>query len=191
LKKRIAIFASGSGTNAEEIIKYFKNSSIAEVALVLSNKPSAYVLERAGKHGIGRHVFDRKSLYETGKVAELLEQHKIDFIVLAGFLWLFPDDLVKKYPGRIVNIHPALLPKYGGKGMYGMKVHEAVVQNNERESGITIHFVNERYDEGQVIFQAKCRVDSSDSPDEVAKKVHELEYRHYPEVIEQCIKNLN
>ncbi|HBH25401.1 MAG TPA: phosphoribosylglycinamide formyltransferase [Cytophagales bacterium] len=191
MKKRIAIFASGSGTNAEEIIKYFKNSSIAEVALVLSNKPSAYVLERAGKHGIGRHVFDRKSLYETGKVAELLEQHKIDFIVLAGFLWLFPDDLVKKYPGRIVNIHPALLPKYGGKGMYGMKVHEAVVQNNERESGITIHFVNERYDEGQVIFQAKCRVDSSDSPDEVAKKVHELEYRHYPEVIEQCIKNLN
>mgnify|MGYP006284925185 CR=1 FL=1 len=191
MKKRIAIFASGSGTNAEEIIKYFKNSSIAEVVLVLSNKPSAYVLERAGKHGIDRHVFDRISLYETGEVAELLEQHKIDFIVLAGFLWLFPDDLVKKYTGRIVNIHPALLPKYGGKGMYGMKVHEAVVQNNERESGITIHFVNERYDEGQVIFQAKCRVDSSDSPVEVAKKVHELEYRHYPEVIEQCIKNLN
>ncbi len=187
-KKNIAIFASGSGTNAEEIMKHFQKSAVGEVSLVLSNNASAYVLERARKYQVDTMLFNRQVLNETTAVDEKLEEKNIDFIVLAGFMLLFPERLIKKYPNKIVNIHPALLPKYGGKGMYGMYVHEAVVKNRESESGITIHWVNEIYDEGKIIFQATCPVGPKDTPEDVATKVHQLEYEHYPKVIESLLK---
>lgn len=190
MRKKIAIFASGSGTNAEAIIQHFTKSEVADVALVLSNKPKAYVLERAAKYNVDTFVFNRPTFYETDEVIKVLQAHQIDFIVLAGFLWLIPDYLIQSFSQKIVNIHPALLPKYGGRGMYGMRVHEAVVENGEKESGITIHYVNEHYDEGQVIFQAKCTVDTTDTAEDVAQKIHKLEYAHFPEVIEDCIKSL-
>ena len=184
---KIALFASGSGTNVENITKYFKNNSDIEITLVLSNKPDAYVLERAKKLGVKSVVFNRDQFYNTNNVLSILKKENIDFIVLAGFLWLIPDNLLQAYPQKIINIHPALLPKYGGKGMYGNKVHIAVVDNNEKESGITIHYVNEKYDEGDIIFQAKCEVLPNDTPDDVASKVHNLEYKHFPEVIEKVV----
>lgn len=185
--KKISIFASGSGTNAENIIRYFSGSDHARVALVLSNKPEAPVLQKAAGLGVATSVFDRKALYETGEVAGMLESNHIDLVVLAGFLWLVPKNILEKYPGRIVNIHPALLPGYGGKGMYGKKVHEAVIAAGDRESGITIHKVNEAYDEGDVIFQARCRVLPTDTADSLANRIHELEYRHYPVVIDEFL----
>lgn len=154
---------------------------------MLSNNPKAFVLQRAENHHIPHFVFDRTEYYKERKVDDILEQNGINFIVLAGFMWLVPKRFVQKYPNRIVNIHPALLPKYGGKGMYGNFVHEAVKQNKETESGITIHWVNEAYDEGNIIFQAKCKLDPNDSPTDIANKVHKLEYEHYPRVIEQAI----
>ena len=186
--KKIAIFASGSGTNAQNIAQYFNNKAFVKVALILSNRPDAYVLKRAENMGIPHLAFNRKAFYESNRIPDLLESHQIDFIVLAGFLWLIPENLLQAYPNRIVNIHPALLPKYGGRGMYGDRVHEAVIENNEKESGISIHYVNEKYDEGQIIFQAKCPVEQDDSPETLAKKVHKLEYEHYPKVIEELIK---
>lgn len=183
----IAIFASGSGTNAENIIRFFRPDNEINIKLVLSNKPDARVLERAENHNIDCFVFTREQLYQTEEVVRKLLQNEINFIVLAGFLWLVPENLINAFPDRIVNIHPALLPKYGGKGMYGSRVHEAVVANKEKESGITIHYVNERYDEGNIIFQAKCDIDPSDTAESVAAKVHELEYRHYPEVIRELL----
>ena len=187
VKHKIAIFASGSGTNAEEIIQYFKSHDKISISLILSNNPSAFVLKRAENHKIPQYVFNRHNFYKERVVDEILKLNGIDFIVLAGFMWLVPERFVKSYPNKIVNIHPALLPKYGGKGMYGSFVHEAVVKNKEKESGITIHWVNEAYDEGNIIFQAKCKVDPDDSADAVAGKVHQLEYEHYPRVIEQVI----
>lgn len=187
MKTKVAIFASGSGTNAEEIIRYLKNHDRISISLVLSNNPKAFVLQRAENHHIPHFVFDRTEYYKERKVDDILEQNGINFIVLAGFMWLVPKRFVQKYPNRIVNIHPALLPKYGGKGMYGNFVHEAVKQNKETESGITIHWVNEAYDEGNIIFQAKCKLDPNDSPTDIANKVHKLEYEHYPRVIEQAI----
>jgi len=187
LKTNVAIFASGSGTNAEEIIRYLKNHDRISISLVLSNNPNAFVLQRAENHDIPHHVFSRHEYYKEKKVDDVLEQHNIDFIVLAGFMWLVPQRFVQKYPNKIVNIHPALLPKYGGKGMYGQFVHEAVKQNMETESGITIHWVNEAYDEGNIIFQAKCKLDPEDSAEDIADKVHKLEYEHYARVIEQVI----
>lgn len=187
MKSKIAIFASGSGTNAEEIIKYFQNHERIIVALILSNNPNAYVLKRAEKHRIPHYVFTREMLYKEKLVDEVLRLNGINFIVLAGFMWLMPERFVKNYPNKIVNIHPALLPKYGGKGMYGSHVHEAVVQNKEKESGITIHWVNEEYDKGNIIFQATCKISTSDTPDDVANKVHKLEYEHYPRIIEKVI----
>ena len=187
MKTNIAIFASGNGTNAEEIIKYFKDHNTIRVALILSNNPGAYVLTRAKNHQIPHYVFSREQLYKTRAVAEILKLNGIDFIVLAGFMWLVPEYLVKSYPNKMVNIHPALLPKYGGKGMYGDRVHEAVVANKEKESGITIHWVNEKYDEGNIIFQARCKVAPGDTPRDVAAKVHKLEYEYYPKVIEKLI----
>lgn len=181
--KHIAIFASGSGSNAEEIVKFFNSNNAASVSLILSNKADAYVLERAKKYDIPTITFNRNQLKDPDQVLAQLKDYDIDFIVLAGFLWLMPVEIIKAYPNKIVNIHPALLPKYGGKGMYGMKVHEAVVENKEMESGITIHFVNEKYDEGKIILQAKCSIESSDTPEMVAQKVHALEYEHYPKVI--------
>ena len=182
--KNIAIFASGSGTNAENIMAYFSTRNTAKVALVLSNKRDSFVLERAAKHNIRSVFFDRKEFYVTGKVLRYLLLYKIDFIVLAGFLWLVPENILGQYKGRIINIHPALLPGYGGKGMYGEYVHRAVIENHDTESGISIHFVNESYDQGDIIFQARCKIEPSDTPITLAQKIHALEYQHYPKIIE-------
>ncbi len=187
---KIAIFASGNGSNAENIIKYFRNSDSVRTELVLSNNPNAFVLERARKLSVDTMVFGRKELYETFEVIDILVERAIDFIVLAGFMWLVPKELTDLYKGKIVNIHPALLPKYGGKGMYGMNVHKAVLAAKERETGITIHLVDEKYDNGQIIFQAKCPVLPGDTPETLAQRVHELEYKYYPLIIEQLTKNL-
>ena len=188
--KNIAIFASGSGTNAENIIKYFSTQKSAKVTIVFSNKRHALVLKRAENFGVESLFFERHDFYNTGKILNYLVEKKIDFIVLAGFLWLVPENIIEKYKGRIVNIHPALLPSYGGKGMYGDVVHKAVIENRDTESGITIHYVNNHYDEGDIIFQAKCRVDPSDDHEALAKKVHALEYEHFPRVIEELVSKL-
>jgi len=185
--KNIAVFASGSGTNAENLVLYFKESQVARVTNILANKPDAYVLERAKKLQVETFVFDRAMFRETGEVLKYLKEEQIDFVVLAGFLWLVPTDIIDGFRGRIVNIHPALLPKHGGKGMYGGKVHQAVIDEGDKESGITIHHVNEYYDEGNIIFQAKCPVEPGDTPESVANKVHELEYKHFPTVVENLI----
>lgn len=185
--KRIAIFASGNGSNAEGIVNYFKKRKTAEVAIILSNNPKAYVLERARDLGVRHITFNRADFYQSGVVLSVLKKEAIDFIVLAGFLWLVPEQLVNAYPNKILNIHPALLPKYGGKGMYGAKVHEAVKSRGEPESGITIHLVNKNYDEGDIVFQATCPVHADDTPEDIAQKVHELEYQHYPRVIDKVI----
>src|SRR4030042_3794447 len=189
-KRKIAILAAGSGTNAQRIIEYFSANPQITVSLVLSNKPDAYVLERAKKLNVPSVVFNRHSFYETDEITGLLKKDRIDFIVLAGFLWMVPVNLILAYPGRIINIHPALLPKYGGKGMYGERVHEAVIWSGDKVSGISIHYVNEKYDEGNIIFQAKCEVLQDDTPDSLAHRVHKLEYKHYPEIIEKVIKGL-
>ena len=188
--KNIAIFASGTGTNAENIIRYFSNRNSARVVLVLSNRNNAGVLKRAEALAVKNIFFDRKDFYGSGLIPAILEKSKIDFIVLAGFLLLVPDNILNRYEGRIINIHPALLPLHGGKGMYGDKVHRAVIEGHEAESGITIHYVNSKYDEGNIIFQARCRVDPDDTPESLAGKVHELEYRYFPEVIEDLIQKL-
>ena len=188
--KKIAIFASGSGSNAQAIAEHFNKGEIARIACICSNSPKAFVLERARNLNIESYVFTRSDFYESDKVINYLDSKEIDFIVLAGFLWLVPSSLIKKYPNRIVNIHPALLPAYGGKGMYGMRVHEAVIANHENESGITIHYVNENYDEGSIILQDSCVITIDDTPETVAQKVHQLEYLHYPVTIEKLVKNL-
>jgi len=184
---RIAIFASGNGSNAQRIIEYFSGSSEVTIALVLCNKPGAFVISRAASLDIPSLLFTRADLYETGRVAAVLKEQRIGFLVLAGFLWLMPVGILYAFPDRIINLHPALLPKYGGRGMYGMKVHEAVIAARESESGITIHYVNEHYDEGQILFQAKCAVLPSDTADTLAEKIHVLEYRWFPEVIEKAL----
>ena len=184
---KIAVFASGSGTNAENIALYFKDKSNVEIACILTNNPKAFVLKRAEKLGIPSLVFSKSDFKESTIVVDYLKEMEVDFVVLAGFLWLIPINLLKEFPGRIVNIHPALLPKYGGKGMYGMNVHKAVVDNKELESGITIHMVSDKYDEGKVVFQAKCKVESTDTAEDVAEKVHMLEYEHFPKIIEQLL----
>ncbi len=187
----IAIFASGSGTNAEAIMNHFSDSSCGRVALLLSNRADAYALKRAERFGVPAAVFSRDEFRDPqGRVASLLREHRIDFIVLAGFLWLVPPYLTTAYAGRIVNIHPALLPKFGGKGMYGEHVHEAVIAAGEKESGITIHLVNEHYDSGDTLFQATVPVSPEDTPDTLAAKIHMLEHRHFPQVIEHTIQNL-
>jgi phosphoribosylglycinamide formyltransferase 1 len=183
--KKIAVFASGSGTNAQNIFHYFSGNKKIMADSLWSNKPDAYALTRAASLGIDTFVFNRKQFYETDEVVQKLKNREIDLIVLAGFLWLVPDNLTGVFP--VVNIHPALLPKYGGKGMYGMRVHQAVVENKDAETGISIHFVNQNYDEGEVIFQAKCTVTPQDTPESVAQKVHELEYKYFPVVIEQLL----
>ena len=188
--KRIAIFASGTGTNAENLIRYFRTNPFGRVVLVLSNKPAAGVLEKASDLGVETCAFERRQFYETRDVLKLLKDRGIDFIVLAGFLWLVPEYLLDAFHGRVINIHPALLPKYGGKGMYGRHVHEAVLRNGEKESGITIHQVNPEYDEGDVVFQARCEVQPGDTPETLASRIHELEYAHFPAVVEQLLKGL-
>ncbi|MGB5990315.1 MAG: phosphoribosylglycinamide formyltransferase [Marinifilaceae bacterium] len=186
--KKIAIFASGSGSNAENIARYFENNTRISVEYLFCNNPKAYAIERAKHLEIPFKIFNREDFYENNSIIELLKDKKIDYIILAGFLWLIPNELVKLYPNRIINIHPALLPNYGGKGMYGSKVHKAVIDNKEKESGITIHFVNENYDEGNTIFQAKCSLDENDTSDTLADKIHILEQENFPRIIEQTIE---
>src|ERR1700739_5140572 len=183
---RIGIFASGEGTNAQRFIDYFKNNKDIAVSLVVTNNPKAKVIERAKKADIPVMVIDRATFYNTSKVVDELKE-KIDFIILAGFMWIMPEKLIKAFHNKMVNVHPALLPNYGGKGMYGMRVHEAVIANKEKKSGITIHFVNENYDEGKIIFQQECVVDANDDPESLASKIHELEYEYYPKTVERLL----
>ncbi len=183
-----AIFASGEGTNAENLIQYFKNDSRIKIKLLVTNRDDAGVIHRAEKHKKTVQIISREALNNyTDQIIEFLKAEKIDLIILAGFLLKIPDKMIKAFPDKIINIHPSLLPKYGGKGMYGMHVHEAVIQNHETESGITIHFVNEEYDKGNILMQAKCTVESIDTPATLAKKIHELEYRHFPKALEQLL----
>ena len=188
--KRIAIFASGSGSNAQKIIEHFKDSNEAEVSIILSNRPDAYVLERADNHEIPTHVFDRQEFYGSDKVVNLLKNLDIDLVVLAGFLWLVPQNMLDAFPGRIINIHPALLPKYGGPGMYGDRVHKAIMEAGETESGITIHYVDGEYDAGDVIYQAHFKIEKKDNLDMIKYKGQQLEHLHYPRVIENLLKKL-
>ena len=189
--KNIAILASGSGSNAENIAKYFEGSDYARVSFIIANNPEAYVLERAKKLGIEAAVVTKQQFMEADSIIAMLNERDIDFVVLAGFLLLVPQKLIQAYPGKIVNIHPALLPKHGGKGMYGDRVHKAVVECGDSESGITIHLIDEQYDRGTTFFQAKCPVLPTDTPDDVAAKVHALEYEHFPHVIEEIMHTLD
>ena len=191
MKKKIAIFASGSGTNAEKIMSHFQHHEVGQVVLVLSNKPDAYVLERAGKFNVPTHVFDRERFCNSTEVIDLMNDTGIFLIVLAGFLWLIPSDLIRAFPDRMINIHPALLPDYGGKGMYGKYVHEAVIRNQDKDSGISIHYVNEVYDEGKIIRQEKCEVKPDDTPESLAQRIHLLEHKFYPLVIEELLQGLD
>nr|WP_242695994.1 phosphoribosylglycinamide formyltransferase [Pedobacter sp. SYSU D00873] len=190
IKKRIAIFASGSGSNAQKIMEHFKKHDEAEVAIVLTNNPDAYVLQRADNFEIPSHVFDRYEFYKTNSVVSLLKSLEIDIIVLAGFLWLVPENLLKAFPNKIINIHPALLPKYGGKGMYGDNVHKAVLSAGEEESGITIHFVNEHFDEGEIIHQARFKIEKGDDLEMIKFKGQQLEHTHFPKVVETLLKKM-
>ena len=187
---KIAIFASGSGTNAERFFEYFKDSALAEVGLLVCNNPKAYVLERARQHRVPVQLFTNQEVKAGEPVLQKLKEMQVDFVVLAGFLRLIPSQVVAEYPNRIVNIHPALLPKWGGQGMYGMRVHEAVKAAGEKEAGISIHYVNEQYDEGDIIFQASCPIVPEEGPAEIAQKVHRLEYAHYPKVVEKLLSQL-
>jgi phosphoribosylglycinamide formyltransferase-1 len=184
--KRIAILASGSGTNAQRLMEHFREHPLAEVALVASDQPYAYVLQRAWDMGVMSYRFNGTLLKDGTLLRELREQ-RIDLLVLAGFMRLIPKEIVAAYPQRILNIHPALLPKHGGKGMYGMHVHRAVITAGERESGITIHYVNEHYDEGEHLFQARCPVQQDDTAEALAERIHALEHQHYPRVVEQVV----
>ena len=185
--KRVVIFASGSGTNAENLIKFFHNSDNASVVQVLTNNPHAKVLDRCKRLKVSALSFNRIAFTQTEDVLNILKSSNPDLIVLAGFLWKFPENILKNFPNKVINIHPALLPKFGGKGMYGMNVHKAVVENKETETGITIHYVNGNYDEGAIIFQAKCKVEASDSAEDVATKIHKLEMEHFPKVIDRLL----
>ena len=188
IMKKIAIFASGNGSNCENIIKHFSQSKVARVVLVVTNNPSAKVIERAKRLDTDISIVPKDSISDSSIMLPLLREKCIDLIVLAGFMLFIHSFLIDNYPHRIVNIHPSLLPKYGGKGMYGMHVHEAVKENNEKESGITIHFVNNEYDRGEIIAQYSTPVSPDDSAEEIAEKVHKLEFAHYPSIIEKIIR---
>ena len=182
----LALFASGAGTNAENIINYFNRpTKNITVGTVFVNNPHAGAIERAQRAGVPVHIFDRNDFYHTDNVLEALQEYRINAIVLAGFLWLAPERLIQFFPRRILNIHPALLPAYGGKGMYGMRVHRAVIANHERKSGITIHEVNSEYDSGKIIFQTACAITPGDTPETLAAKIRRLERQHFPRVIEE------
>lgn len=189
--KNVAIFASGSGTNAQAIIEFLHQRDVARVTCILSNNRDAYVLKRAESKQVPFHTFNKDEFYNSDRVLEILNKYSIDFIVLAGFLWLVPGYLISLFPNKIINIHPALLPKYGGKGMYGMKVHQTVIEKGESESGISIHYVNEKYDEGNIIFQATCKVGSNDTPEKLAEKIHQLEHAHFPRIVEKLVAELD
>ena len=191
MKKNIAIFASGSGSNTENIIRYFRENEAIQVSLVLSNRSDAYVLERAHRLGVPCNVFPKEDWVAGDEILAVLQEYHIDFVVLAGFLVRVPDLLLHAYPNKMINIHPSLLPKFGGKGMYGDRVHEAVIASGEKESGITIHYTNEHYDEGSIICQQKCPVLPGDTPEELAQRIHRLEYEYYPKVIEELVEGLS
>ncbi len=190
MKKRIAIFASGSGSNAQKIMEHFKRNPEAEVVLVLTNNPQAYVLQRADNFEIPAHIFSRKEFYETNDIIKLLKNLQVDVIVLAGFLWLVPEPVLKAFPNRIINLHPSLLPKHGGKGMYGDHVHKAVLAAKEEESGITIHFVSDKFDEGEIIHQSKFKIEAGDNLELIKFKGQHLEHQHFPRVIESLLKKM-
>ena len=190
MKKRIAIFASGSGSNAQKIMEYFKKHQDAEIAIVLTNNSEAYVLQRADNFEIPSHIFDKHEFYKTDDIVKLLKNLQINLIVLAGFLWLIPDNLLKAFPNKIINIHPALLPKYGGKGMYGDKVHQAILDAGEEESGITIHYINEHFDEGESIHQSRFKIKQGDDIEMIKFKGQQLEHLHYAKVVEQLLKKM-
>tara|TARA_B100001167_G_C16750799_1_gene296028 strand:+ start:472 stop:1092 length:621 start_codon:yes stop_codon:yes gene_type:complete len=191
MKKRIVIFASGNGTNAKKIIEHFQSSETAEVIRVIANKKDAKVLEVADSYAIASEYLPKEDFQDPETIVSKVRSWKPDLIVLAGFLLKIPKDLVQAFPNKIINIHPALLPKFGGKGMYGRHVHEAVAASEETETGITIHYVNEQYDEGAIIFQASVSLDKGETPERIAKKVQQLEHQHFPKVIEQLLKALN
>ncbi|MGB0432676.1 MAG: phosphoribosylglycinamide formyltransferase [Bacteroidia bacterium] len=190
MKKRLAIFASGTGSNAVNFIEYFKNNTDIEVALVLSNNNEAPVLQKAESLGVETIAITNSAAANGGFMVTLMASYNIHFIVLAGYLRFIPKALITEYNGNMVNIHPSLLPKYGGKGMYGSKVHQAVIDNNETESGITIHLVNEIYDDGEVVFQTKVGLVDEETPESLAQKVHQLEHEHFPKVVEQLVSNI-
>jgi phosphoribosylglycinamide formyltransferase-1 len=189
MKPNIVIFASGAGSNALNIIKYFNEHPIANVASVFTNKKNAGVVEKTIEHRIALQYFNRADFYDTNRVIDMVRQYQPELIVLAGFLWLVPSNFINAFENKIINLHPALLPKYGGKGMYGHFVHEAVIENKETETGITIHKVNTEFDKGEIIFQAKCHVSNEDSADTVAQKIHLLEHEHLPVVIANLLKH--
>ena len=188
--KRVAIFASGAGSNAAKIIEYFNTSSLIQIALIVCNKPNAGVLNIANKHAIPSLLIEKDQFFRGDAYVEELKKCKIDFIVLAGFLWLIPKNILQAYPGRIINIHPAILPKFGGKGMYGDFVHKAVMEAQEPEGGITIHYVNENYDEGEYIYQARYKIDKGDNLEMVKFKGQQLEHLHYPRIVDSIIKKI-
>lgn len=186
--KKIVIFASGAGTNAENIIKYFNKSDFAKVIAVFSNNRNAKALKKAHDLNVKALHFDREAFFETNEVLNVLKDLKPDLIILAGFLWLFPTRILKKFPNKVINLHPALLPKFGGKGMFGDAVHKAVIEKREKETGITIHYVNENYDEGKTIFQETIPIEENDTITSLASRIHELEYRHFPKVIKNLLE---
>ncbi|TWJ04448.1 phosphoribosylglycinamide formyltransferase-1 [Mucilaginibacter frigoritolerans] len=190
MKKRIAIFASGSGSNAQKIMEHFKRNAEAEVVLILTNNPQAYVLQRADNFEVPSHIFTRKEFYETDDVIRLLKNLQVDLIVLAGFLWLVPETLLKAFPNKIINLHPALLPKHGGKGMYGDHVHKAVLAAGDEESGITIHFASANFDEGEIIHQSRFKIEPGDNLEVIKFKGQQLEHQHFPKVIEGLLKKM-
>ncbi len=185
---QLAIFGSGNGTNAQRIAEHFSKINDIDINCIIYNKKDAYIAQRAQNLGITAQYFNRKDFFESDNVLRFLQDRKVDYVVLAGFLLLVPENLLKAYPNKIVNIHPALLPKYGGKGMYGERVHEAVIAHHEKESGITIHVVDNHYDKGTTLFQAKCEITDSDTPDTLAQKIHKLEHQYFPIVIEKFVR---
>jgi phosphoribosylglycinamide formyltransferase-1 len=190
MKKRIAIFASGSGSNAQKLMEYFKKHQEAEVVIVLTNNPEAYVIQRADNFEIPTHIFDKHEFIETNDIVNLLKNLQIDLIVLAGFLWLIPNNLLEEFPNQIINIHPALLPKFGGKGMYGDRIHRTILEAGEVENGITIHFVNEKFDEGEIIYQSRFKIGKNDTLETIKFKGQQLEHLHYPRIVENLIQKI-
>jgi len=190
MKKRIAIFASGSGSNAQKLMEYFKKHQEAEVVIVLTNNPEAYVIQRADNFEIPTHIFDKYEFIETNDIVNLLKNLQIDLIVLAGFLWLIPNNLLEEFPNQIINIHPALLPKFGGKGMYGDRIHRTILEAGEVENGITIHFVNEKFDEGEMIYQSRFKIGKNDTLETIKFKGQQLEHLHYPRIVENLIQKI-
>ena len=186
-RKNIAILASGSGTNAENIIKYFHANSNVKVSKIYANNADAGVIKRANSLNVPILIFNKSDFNQTTKILDDFKSENIDLIVLAGFLWLIPENIISNYKNKIINIHPALLPKYGGKGMYGSFVHSKVIEMGEKESGITIHYVNEKYDDGNIIFQAKCEISNNETAESLAKKIHVLEQKHFPAEIEKLL----